>query len=367
MSAMGVNKVVFGAVSIMDISDSTVTPGTLAKEAVAYGADGERIVGTMEAGVDTSDATATADDMAEGKTAYVNGEKVTGTIQEVLTGEEIFYSNSGRSYPKKGTKNDIEIHISMLERLVRTNSYVTYNIPIDSNFGDATAADVAKGKTFTSVSGLAVTGTMEPGGTDTSDATATAADMAEGKTAYVNGEKITGTVQVLESGVSAYWTNTVWSGLSENLQVVFTRPKDSLERAGSKLIFQEPLSHFGDATAADVAKGKTFTSTAGLKVAGTMEAAASDNNCEAYHLTSATQKIAPKGTGPVKVWGYGLYTQSTYYKQVYAFVGDGYYKPAQTMGNPTKTSVSFSVNVDGTLNGLPSSLDNVDLLVTIGI
>ena len=158
---MGVNKVVFGAVSIMDISDSTVTPGTLAKEAVAYGADGERIVGTMEAGVDTSDATATAADMAKGKTAYVNGEKVTGTIQEVLTGEEIFYSNSGCSYPKKGTKNDIEIHISMLERLVRTNSYVTYNIPIDSNFGDATAADVAKGKTFTSAAGYQVEGTME--------------------------------------------------------------------------------------------------------------------------------------------------------------------------------------------------------------
>lgn len=44
---MGVNKVVFGAVSIMDISDSTVTPDKLAKGEVAYGADGERIVGTM--------------------------------------------------------------------------------------------------------------------------------------------------------------------------------------------------------------------------------------------------------------------------------------------------------------------------------
>lgn len=47
---MAVNKVVFGAVSIMDISDSTVTPDKLAKGEVAYGADGERIVGTMEAG-----------------------------------------------------------------------------------------------------------------------------------------------------------------------------------------------------------------------------------------------------------------------------------------------------------------------------
>jgi len=44
---MGVNKVVYGAVAIMDISDSTVTEDTLAEGTVAYGADGERIIGTM--------------------------------------------------------------------------------------------------------------------------------------------------------------------------------------------------------------------------------------------------------------------------------------------------------------------------------
>lgn len=49
---MAVNKVVFGAVSIMDISDSTVTKETLGKGVTAYDKSGEKITGTMEAKVD---------------------------------------------------------------------------------------------------------------------------------------------------------------------------------------------------------------------------------------------------------------------------------------------------------------------------
>lgn len=44
---MPVNKVVFGAVSIMDISDSTVTAETLKKGVTAYDKSGEKITGTM--------------------------------------------------------------------------------------------------------------------------------------------------------------------------------------------------------------------------------------------------------------------------------------------------------------------------------
>lgn len=48
---MGVNKVVFntadGEHTLIDISDSTVTAATLAKGQTAYGADGEKITGTM--------------------------------------------------------------------------------------------------------------------------------------------------------------------------------------------------------------------------------------------------------------------------------------------------------------------------------
>ena len=91
----------------------------------------------------------------------------------------------------------------------------------------------------------------------------------------------------------------------------------------------------------------------------------SNNNCEAYHITSASAKLNFKNTGTVKVWGYGA-KKGPYATTLYAFVGDGYYV-GLSFGTPSKTSASFSIASDGTLSGLPSDLTAVDLLVTIGV
>lgn len=120
-------------------------------------------------------------------------------------------------------------------------------------------------------------------------------------------------------------------------------------------------------TADKLLKGATAHNAAGEPITGTMEAGSggsSDNNCEAYHITSASAKLNFKTTGTVKVWGYGTAT-SGYMTSMYAFCGDGYYKSA-SWGSPMKTSASFSVNADGTLHGLPN-MSACDLLVTIGV
>ena len=125
----------------------------------------------------------------------------------------------------------------------------------------------------------------------------------------------------------------------------------------------------GDTVTADkLLKGATAHDASGEQITGTMEAGSggsSDNNCEAYHITSASAKLNFKTTGTVKVWGYGS-KRSNYSTTVYAFVGDGYYAGSY-YGTPSKTSATFSIASDGTLSGLPSGLTAVDLLVTIGV
>nr|DAV11603.1 MAG TPA: tail protein [Caudoviricetes sp.] len=112
-------------------------------------------------GIDTSDATATSNDIIDGKTAYVKGLKVTGSIQ----------SKAAANYTP--TQED---------QIISSGQYLAGNQTIkgDSNLD---TKNIKAGVVL-----------FNNKGTFTSDATAKASDIIDGKTAYVNGNLIEGSI-----------------------------------------------------------------------------------------------------------------------------------------------------------------------------
>ena len=281
--------------------------------------------------VDTSDADATAANILAGKTAYVNGVKITGSIS----------SKAAESYTP-GTA----------DQTIAAGQYLSgaQTIKGDANL----VAENIK-------SGVPIFGVE---GSYTSDATATAEYIVKGKTAYVNGSKITGSIEKVVSkqvsGDGSSFTsddNFIYSSFVPSSRMY-------IETTGFTMNLPLTTSNFGDATAADVAAGKTFTSAAGLKVTGTATSGSS-GGIQAQHITSVSDTITISGSGTVKVWGYGYYSSGSYSKTTYAFVGDGYYTTS-SYNTPSKTNATFSIS-GGTLSGLPSNIASLDVLVTIGI
>lgn len=115
----------------------------------------------------------------------------------------------------------------------------------------------------------------------TSDATAIAGNIEQGKTAYVNGERIEGTlpvndgmsvtsgtvsyahVKVLDSDMPVFRIASAFEPKNDDKRMIFSG-KQNLE--ATALGYQ-----FGDALPEHVLSGKTFSSNNGLKVTGTLE------------------------------------------------------------------------------------------------
>ena len=77
---MAISKVVYGNTTLIDLTSDTIAAADLAYGKTAHGADGEAITGISTKDSDTTDADATAAEILYGKTAYVNKNKLTGTM-----------------------------------------------------------------------------------------------------------------------------------------------------------------------------------------------------------------------------------------------------------------------------------------------
>ena len=377
-------------------SNGTVTPssGKYLKQVT---------VNVPSSGIDTSDATATTGQILKGETAYVKGEKVTGTLKYYPSSSEDSCALHGSAMVLKNSEGvatyiGIKKAIASNEEMALLSGSEVYILAPVEKFGNATAEDVAEGKTFTSAAGLKVTGThvCSGGGTtptlqsktvtpSTSQQIITPDNGYDGLSqitveAMPSGSLSTPTISssgliTAQVGTSGYLA----SGTSATKQLTTQAAKTVTPTASEQTVVNSAVYTTGAVKVAAVpsetktitangtytpSSGKFFSSVT-VNVPSSSGGGSSDNNCEAYHITSASAKLNFKTTGTVKVWGYGIAT-SGYMTSVYAFVGDGYYKSA-SWGSPTKTSASFSINADGTLSGLPSGLTAVDLLVTIGV
>lgn len=94
-----VNKVVYGGETLIDLTSDTIIVSKLLSGYTAHDKSGAPITGTCTFDADTSDANAVASELLLNKTAYVNGNKVTGTMPNNSNNNVTVSSVGGTTIP----------------------------------------------------------------------------------------------------------------------------------------------------------------------------------------------------------------------------------------------------------------------------
>lgn len=143
-------KNIGNAIREKDGSTDLITPGNMPAK-----------IRAIQTGIDTSDATATENDIVSDKTAYVNGKKVTGNLHrmaQINVGSEAEKITPSQSSAGMFVEGPCEVSGNTL--IDRTTTVVTYiYIP-----GDAAPDSVLEGTTFSSEDYIEATGTMPDNG-----------------------------------------------------------------------------------------------------------------------------------------------------------------------------------------------------------
>lgn len=131
--------------------DTNLLPKNIKSGTTIFGVNG-----TLEAGIDTSDANATANDIAKNKTAYVNGEKVTGNVYDLNAGNWMVHTI--RLYGQ----DMLSFTNGSSSVLVRENGSFVANFNEIVPVIGLTADKIVSGNTILGVEGTAETGNKLP-------------------------------------------------------------------------------------------------------------------------------------------------------------------------------------------------------------
>ena len=121
---MAKNKIIYGGEVLIDLTGDTITADKLAEGYTAHDRSGAVITGTSTLDADTSDANAAASELLSGKTAYVSGSKITGSMpnrgaidESIATKEQVVTVPSGY-HDGSGT---VQIDETEQQKLIATN------------------------------------------------------------------------------------------------------------------------------------------------------------------------------------------------------------------------------------------------------
>lgn len=424
MANTNVNKVMYGDKVLLDLSSDTVTPAGLLEGVTAHSKSGTPIVGTvLKTGnynyvwakyaygdiyeETITDLGTTEPDDARSfsygtKTITSDGYyKLSGTglyteysfikgvdvtkhkrvykeVKPFLSGSTKYYectladepsgkgklerlgyvtSNTSTTYPDDGEKDGYWYtkvgtdDLKLQSKTIRPGAS-DYTVTADSGYNGLSSVVVEGDEDLNSNNIMYGVKIFDYSGIATSDATANESDIVRGKTAYVYGRKITGTY---EPPTFTSQTKTVTPSAIEQT----VTPDDGYDGLSS-------ITVSGDSNliAENIKAGVSI-----FGVNGTLAAAASTNNAEAYVVSATDPTVSFKSTsGTIKVYGYAYASSSSGWggtsTTMYAFDGDGYYRSSM-YGSPSKTNCTFGVS-NGKLTGLPT-LNGGHLLVIRGV
>ena len=381
-----------GLSSVSVAGDANLIPANIKKNTKIFGVTGE-----METGIDTSDATATADDIAKDKTAYVNGEKVIGTVEvkdslyNALSNSSAYSSDPSASFLTSNGSGTFDAPARMRfvynirnhnPLMLKLNTSVAVSVRATA-FGNASPADVAKGKTFTSASGLKVEGTYEAASTTpnlqaksvtpkTASQTVTADAEYDGLSSVTVAGDANLKAENIVKDVSIFGVTGTHTCKQPSLQSKSVTPSTTAKTvtadSGYDGLSQVTVAGDSNLIAANIKKGVSI-----FGIAGTHETTAtggsSDNNCEAYLVDVTNPTVNFKtASGTIKAYGYAYATSSSGWggstTSVYAFNGTNYYKSV-SYGSPQSTNITLGVS-GGKLTGLPT-LNGGTLLIVRGV